>query len=63
MITEREKQVLERIANGMTDAEIADDLSVSTETVKTHVRKILGTTHARNRTHAVACGIRWGFIK
>lgn len=51
-LTAREQQVLSLLALGMTNAEIADQLSVSVRTVTAHVRAILDKLHLTNRTQA-----------
>jgi len=48
-LTDREEQVLVAVATGRTNTEIADDLHVSTSTVKTHVANLLAKLGARNR--------------
>jgi DNA-binding NarL/FixJ family response regulator len=48
-LTDREEQVLVAVARGRTNTEIADDLHVSTSTVKTHVANLLAKLGARNR--------------
>jgi DNA-binding NarL/FixJ family response regulator len=50
----REQEVLQLVAAGLKNAEIAERLFLSTETVKTHVRHIFDKLGARNRPHAVA---------
>ncbi len=52
-LTVREKEVLDLIAKGATDKEIAAQLALSLHTVKSHVRNILSKTHAINRRQAV----------
>lgn len=52
-LTDREHEVLELIAEGRRDREIADLLFVTESTVKKHVQNILRKLHARNRTEAV----------
>jgi DNA-binding NarL/FixJ family response regulator len=52
-LTFREKEVLDILAIGATDKEIADQLSISLHTVKSHVRHILSKLHAANRRQAV----------
>lgn len=52
VLTVREQEVLDLIATGATDKAIAEKLSLSLHTVKSHVRNILSKTHAVNRRHA-----------
>lgn len=52
-ISKREYEVLQLIAQGLSNQEIADKLFVSTSTVKTHVSNILAKLDANRRTHAV----------
>jgi DNA-binding NarL/FixJ family response regulator len=53
-ISKREFEVLELIAAGLSNQEIADRLFVSTSTVKTHVSKVLAKLDANRRTEAIA---------
>jgi DNA-binding NarL/FixJ family response regulator len=53
-LTWREREVLQLIATGASDSEIADQLTLSIHTVKTHVRHILAKLHAVNRRAAVS---------
>jgi DNA-binding CsgD family transcriptional regulator len=62
-LSAREKEVLLSIARGHTNQEVADQLGMSPETVKTHVRHILYKLKAANRTHAVALGFARGLLK
>jgi DNA-binding NarL/FixJ family response regulator len=62
-LTQREREVLELIASGLTDKEIASWLSLSLHTVKTHVRSILSKLHAVNRRHAADVALRQGWVK
>lgn len=48
-LTEREEQVLVTVARGRTNAEIADELSISLSTVKTHLASLMNKLGARNR--------------
>jgi DNA-binding NarL/FixJ family response regulator len=62
MLTEREIEVLERIPAGMRNCDIADQLFISEETVKVHVRHILEKLGANDRTQAVTIAVRRGII-
>ncbi|QXJ25188.1 response regulator transcription factor [Actinomadura graeca] len=61
-LTEREADVLALMAKGHSNAEIAGELFVSPQTVKTHVGNILGKLGARDRTQAVIFAYETGFI-
>jgi DNA-binding CsgD family transcriptional regulator len=59
-LTAREAEVLRLIAIGRSNADIALALSISLNTVATHVRNILAKTGCVNRTEAAAHAMRWG---
>jgi NarL family two-component system response regulator LiaR len=61
-LTEREMEVLRLLARGRTNREIAADLVVSGETVKTHVGNILAKLHLAHRTQAVIHALQQGLI-
>jgi DNA-binding NarL/FixJ family response regulator len=61
-LTPREIEVLRLIASGNANKLIADQLSISEETVKSHVTNILSKLGANDRTHAVTIGLRRGII-
>jgi DNA-binding NarL/FixJ family response regulator len=61
-LTEREADVLRLMAKGRSNAEIARELFVSPQTVKTHVGNVLAKLHARDRTQAVIFAYETGFI-
>ena len=53
-LSDRERQVFERLVLGASNAEIADELVITIETVKTHVKRILRKIGAINRSEAIA---------
>jgi DNA-binding NarL/FixJ family response regulator len=61
-LTPRELQVLELVAAGNSNKIVADRLEISEDTVKSHVRSILGKLGANDRTHAVTIALRRGFL-
>jgi len=62
-LTEREAEMLRRIALGLTNAEIAEAMALSINTVKTHVANVLGKLALRDRTQAVILAYETGFIQ
>jgi DNA-binding NarL/FixJ family response regulator len=61
-LTPRETEVLQGIAGGNRNREIADLLFISEETVKVHVKHIMDKLGAKDRTQAVSIGVRRGII-
>jgi DNA-binding NarL/FixJ family response regulator len=61
-LTERELEVLQRIAQGNRNRDIGESLSISEETVKVHIKHIMDKLGAKDRTQAVVIGIRRGVI-
>jgi DNA-binding NarL/FixJ family response regulator len=61
-LSEREVEVLRRMAEGDRNRDIGEQLSISEETVKVHIRHIMDKLGAKDRTQAVAIGIRRGVI-
>ncbi len=61
-ITYRETQILNYIANGHTNKQIAYILRISEQTIKNHVSAILRKLHANDRAHAVALAMRDGWL-
>lgn len=59
-LTEREREVLRLIANGLNNREIAEKLVISEKTVKTHVSNILSKLHLDDRTQAAIYALRHG---
>jgi DNA-binding NarL/FixJ family response regulator len=63
VLTEREVEVLRRMAEGDRNRDIGERLSISEETVKVHIRHIMDKLDAKDRTQAVAIGVRRGVIQ
>ncbi len=61
-LTEREQHVLRMMARGLSNTEIADELILGIETIKTHVRSVLAKLEARDRVQAVITAYESGFI-
>lgn len=61
-LTRREREVLQMLAAGFGNKEIASRLTISEHTVKFHVTSILGKLGAETRTEAVSLGIRRGLV-
>src|SRR5690349_13748712 len=62
MLTAREREILQLLADGMSNSDVAAKLFISQETVKSHVRHILTKLEADTRTHAVAIALREAII-
>ena len=61
-LTPREVDVLRLVAKGNANKEIGAHLSLTEETIKSHIRNILAKLEANDRTHAVAIGVKRGII-
>ena len=62
-LTDREMEVLQEIASGKSNAEIATALFISEKTVKTHITKILSKLHLSDRTQAAVLAWQSGVVK
>jgi len=62
-LTARQREILQMLADGMQTDAVAKRLGLSTETVRTHTKRILAKLGAETRTQAVAIGIRNKFIE
>ncbi len=62
-LTDREIEVLRRVADGNRNRDIAEQLFISEETVKVHIKHIMEKLGASDRTQAVAIAVRRGIIQ
>ena len=62
-LSAREIEVLQLIAGGNANKQIANQLLITEETVKGHVKNILAKLSANDRTHAVTIGLKRGIIE
>jgi|688.fasta_scaffold145457_2 NarL family two-component system response regulator LiaR len=61
-LSKRENEILELIVNGMSNQEIAKHLQLSTQTIKTHVRRLLEKLMVTDRTQAAVKALRDGLV-
>ena len=62
-LTERERQILDLLAQGKRNDDIAQELYISPQTVQTHVRNILGKLRVHSKLEAVAFAVKHGAIQ
>ena len=62
-LSPREEDVLQLVARGATNKEIADSLFISENTVKTHLRNIMEKLHLANRSQAAAYAVKRGLVQ
>jgi DNA-binding NarL/FixJ family response regulator len=62
VITQRQREILQLLADGESTTVAARKLGLSEETVKTHMKNALGRLGAKNRSHAIAIGLRESLI-
>jgi len=61
-LSNREREVLDLLAQGLTGEGVAERLVLSSETVKTHIRNAMTKLEANTRVHAIAIALREGYI-
>jgi DNA-binding NarL/FixJ family response regulator len=62
VLTRREAEILELVAEGLSNKEIAGRLTITEGTVKNHVHNALEKLHLSNRVQAAAFAVRQGYI-
>ncbi len=61
-VSDRELEIIELVANGLTNSQIAQKLKISKRTVDNHISNILEKTKAENRVVLVRWAINWGKV-
>jgi DNA-binding NarL/FixJ family response regulator len=61
-LSKREREIMDLLAQGLTGEDVAAQLFLSSETVKTHIRNAMAKLEAHTRVHAVAIALREGYI-
>ncbi len=62
-LSPREREIMHLMAEGLTAEQIGNQITVSVETVRTHVRNVIRKLQARNRVHAIALALERGEIE
>jgi DNA-binding NarL/FixJ family response regulator len=62
-LSPREREIMHLMAEGLTAEKIANEIAISIETVRTHVRNAIRKLQARNRVHAIAIALERGEIR
>lgn len=62
-LTDREREVLELIARGLSNQELAEELFIAANTVKTHIKRILAKLGARDRAQAIVIAYESGLVR
>lgn len=63
MLTDREVDVLQRVASGLSNREVAQTLSLTEDAIKARLKGIMAKLGARDRTHAVTIALQRGLIR
>jgi len=61
-LSKREREIMDLLAQGLTGEQVATQLFLSPETIKTHIRNAMNKLEANTRVHAIAIALREGFI-
>jgi PAS domain S-box-containing protein len=61
-LTPRQREILELLASGLSTSEIAKELTLSTETVRNHLRSVFGELHVHTRVEAIVAAQRFGLL-
>ena len=61
-LSDRELEILELVATGLTNLEVADRLEISKRTVDNHISNILAKTKTENRVELVRWALKWGKV-
>jgi PAS domain S-box-containing protein len=61
-LTARQRQILDLVASGLSTSEIANELTLSTETVRNHLRSVFRELHAHTRVEAIVAAQRFGLL-
>ena len=62
LLSQRERQIVQLLARGLSSKQIGGALEISTSTVNQHIRNLLLKLRAANRTHAVAIAVRQDLV-
>jgi LuxR family transcriptional regulator, transcriptional regulator of spore coat protein len=62
LLTAREHQVLERVAQGLSAKEVAQEIDIAPRTVERHIENVRLKIRARNRTHMVTLAVELGLL-
>lgn len=62
LLTAREHQVLELVAQGLSAKEVAQEIDIAPRTVERHIENVRLKIRARNRTHMVTLGVELGLL-